>query len=272
MRLLMPKAVLFALICFGLAISAYGQIDPQISRKLRSDDAGDRMSAYRLLAGRSSRTADEDTALVTLLMREEAPNHGSPPSTPDPSDDDDGDYAQYVSALMGTVKEIADKNPETQDVWPALIHSFYSPQSPFGLWLATHSEKTAAYFLAAAEGSITDFRYPDQSDALIMLAEIFACEHDPATKHHLSDSELQLVDQTIRGNLHSSDFLMRLQAIVSIGIMGTAKDLDMLDLIAATDPYYDQENDRYTFRLMAQIAAKNLRRRLGGESAQKADK
>jgi hypothetical protein len=272
MRLLIPKVVLFALISYGLAISAYGQIEPEVSSKFRSDDAEDRMNAYRLLAARSSRTADEDTALVALLLREEAPNHGSPPGTPDPSSGDDGDYPRYLGALADTVAQIADKNPERTDVWSALVRSPYTPQSEFTRWLATHSDKTAPYFLAAAKGSVPGLPVADQSVALVVLAQIFDYERDPATKHHLGAPDLQAIDRTVRENLNSSDFLMRLQAIISIGIMGMTEDLDMLDLVAATDPYYDHENDRYTFRLMAHIAAEDLRRSLGGKSAQKADK
>ncbi len=101
--------------------------------------------------------------------------------------------------------------------------------------------------------------------ALIGLAKIASYERDPQTAHFLNQNEVQRLDQTIRDNLNSAEVLVRMQAIVAIGIIGNADDLALMDRIAADDPHYDAEHDLYPYRLSARVAAKNIRKRLDAQ-------
>jgi len=268
-KLLEFKTSLFALVFLGLAASAGGQIRPDVTAKLRSADWTDRQLGYQIIAAKKDRSEQENTALVSLLLREESPNHGSPPGQPA------GDYgeafAEYVGHLTDTVRQIADKEPQRSDVWPALLTSSYNTQSAFARWLASHSDKTAPYFLALANALRPG---PRSADALVILAQMINYERDPGTDHHLNPAEVQVLDRTIREKLRGptgserlsdEEELVRIQAITALGIMGTAADLDLLDGIVATDPYYDAEIGYYPFRVNARYAAKALRARLADQ-------
>jgi hypothetical protein len=56
-----------------------------------------------------------------------------------------------------------------------------------------------------------------------------------------------------------------MQALNAVGIIGSAEDLNMLESVAAADPYYDSENGFYPYRNMARLAAQSIRRRLAAQ-------
>ena len=203
---------------------------------------------------------------MALLLREETPAPGPPAAPHEPDADLDNDHnpdpglTQYMDSLVNTVTEIADKGPQRSDVWPGLLAAAsYNGNSVMMPLFARHADKTAPYFLAAARGSIPG---GGRADALIGLAKIVSYERDPATKHHLSSANVQLLDQTIRDMLSDANVLVKMQALTAVGIIGGVDDLNLLDKIASVDPYYDSEHDFYPYRVSARLAAENIRRRL----------
>jgi hypothetical protein len=259
----MPKTSFVVLFC-GLAVSAHGQLKPEIAAKLSSANWTDRRQAFRLIADEKTRSREENSALVDLLLREESLYRGF---SPDQADVGDGEaFTEYVGTIADALVAVADADPQTPGVWPALLTSPYNVRSKFALWLATHSDRAAPYFLAASNGGVPG---SNRADALVMLAHIINYERDPATQHHLGAAEVQALDRTIRGKLDDSNSEVRDRAITALGVMGSAEDLKWLDLTAASDPYYNSELNYYTFRLSARLAAENLRRRLAAEKGAK---
>jgi hypothetical protein len=267
----MLKAGSLLLTC-GLFFVASGQVRPDLAVRLQSTDWRERAAAYRYLADEKNRTADENSALVALLLSEKTPalRPATGPSAPDDSSENDHDpnpdFVQYMDSLVHTVMEVADREPKRSDVWPALLAvASFDGNSVMMPWFARHSDQVAPYFLAAAKNSFSGQR----GGALIGLAKIASYERDPMTIHHLGQSDVQLLDRTIRDNLDSADVVVRMQAIAAVGIMGNADDLNLLDRIAASDTYYDAANDLYPYRVSARVAAKNIRKRLASQRSPK---
>ncbi len=278
----MLKTVSLLAASFWLAVSSYGQLNPEVVAKLQSSDWRERQSGYQALTGRNDRSRDEGAALAALLLRELASTPDPPRVPPEVDQRPDNDHLidpareEYVGSLVATVVAVADKDPDVPGVWPALLAAAsYNGSSGMMPWLASHSDRTARYFLACVKGE-TPCRRP--SDALSGLAKIINYERDPSTQHHLSSSDVQTLDRTIRekldetagnGKPSEADQLMKQQAITAIGIMGGPDDLNLLDRIATTDSYYDSENHYYPFRSEAITAATVLRKRLATEQKAK---
>lgn len=248
------------LLILGLSLpGAQGQLQPDVTAKLQSAHWQEREVAYKSLAQEKTRSPDEDTALVALLLKENAFRRQPEGAHPDPDDIDDGEFVQYTSSLSGTVQEIAEKNPERPDVWPALLGSAYGAPSDLTKFFAAHADKTASFFLAAANGNLPG---PSMPDVLVALAQIVSYERDPAEHHHLSIADVQLIERTIRDRMYNPDIVTRMGAVDALGIIGNADDLKLLDEMAATDPTYDSDSKYYPLRVVARSAAEDLRRRL----------
>ncbi len=248
------------LLLFGILISqAHGQLRPDIAAKLRSENWMERAEAYNALTQQKGRSPEEDRALVALLLKENAFRQTPAGAHPDPDDIDDGPFVEYVSSLEGTVQEIAQRNPGRADVWPALLGSGYGAPSELTRFFAAHADKTAPYFLAAAEGKVSGANKPD---IFVALAQIMSYERDPATSHHLSTADVQFIERTIRQGLEDADIPARMGALAALGMIGNADDLKFLDQVAATDPTFDSEQKYYPIRISARAAADALRRRL----------
>jgi hypothetical protein len=180
-----------------LAASAYGQIKPDVAAKLRSAEWTERAEAYRLLTAQKNRSPEEETALVALLLREETPAPGPPPPPPKPDARLDNDHypaselAEYMDALVNTVMEIADREPQRSDVWPELLAvASYNGSSIMMPLFARHAEQTASYFLAAAKGSVHNLPEIYRAGALVGLAKIISYERDSPAKRSLTSAEL----------------------------------------------------------------------------------
>jgi hypothetical protein len=274
----MFKAVFLLPIFCGLAVSAYGQLSPDLIANLQSSDWKARQKGFRALVDEKALSHDEEAALAALLLRELAPMPDAPQVPPELDQRPDNDHLidpareQYIGSLVTTVMAIADKDPDVPGVWPALLGmASYDGHSGMMPWLASHSGRTAPYFLACAKGE-APCRRP--YNALVGLAKIINYERDPSTQHHLSSSDVQTLNRTIRekldetaakGKPREADELMRMQAIEALGVIGDDDDLKLLERIAATDPYYDSENHYYPYRFDAATAASVLRKRLAAQ-------
>jgi hypothetical protein len=89
---------------------------------------------------------------------------------------------------------IAEKQPQRNDVWAALLNSPYDPESVFARWLASHGDKTTTSVLASATSGDAGTR----ADALLVLAQISAYERKSAAAfRHLTPEALQLIERVI---------------------------------------------------------------------------
>jgi len=68
-KLVRFKALIFTLVFIGFAASTRGQIQPDVITKLQSDDWTDRQLAYKVIASKKERSAEENTALVLLCYK-----------------------------------------------------------------------------------------------------------------------------------------------------------------------------------------------------------
>jgi len=259
---MLRASLLFFILCF-IGVSAHGQTMAEISAQLRSNTWLDREKAFHVLANRPPVSrAEAEAAIVTLLQTENSPD-STPAIDPDVANrtDHDGplDYERYVSALLNSVMEIADREPQRSDVWRALLDTRgYGAPSKLSLWFAKHGDKTANYFLGAARSGAAGVSF--QETAITVLAEMIAFERSPATKHTLASSDVQLLEETIRSPQSSSTVGVRMEAIKALGEFGTVADLQMLDRIAATDSY--SEDGIYFYRIVARFAAQAIRTRI----------
>ncbi len=69
----MLKVSSLLLASLGFIFVAYGQVRPDVAAGLQSADWKERAIAYRALADVKNRTADENSALVALLVKETTP-------------------------------------------------------------------------------------------------------------------------------------------------------------------------------------------------------
>jgi hypothetical protein len=209
---------------------------------------------FVLIAGQKNRSPEQETALAALLLRDQRSGPRRP-SRGERSDDDhnpDPDLAGYKDSLVGTVMEIADREPQRSDVWPEL--------------LARASYNGSSVMMALFASSIQGV---GRVNALVGLAKIISYERDEAEKQISSSADLQILDRTIRERLSDSDVEVRMQALTAAGIMGSAGDLQMLDRVAATDPYHDSGIDLYPCRVAARATSQRLRRRLAAQASAK---
>jgi len=187
----------------------------------------------------------------------------SPPLEYNSDDDENGsepEYQEYTDQLGNAVMRIAEQQPDRVDVWPLLLAcGSYSGESSFTRWLATHADKTSDYFVAMANNRAATTR---AADALIMIAQIIACERDMKTLHRLGSSRVDELDKLVQENLSDSSALIRSQAMTALGIMGGPNDVHLLETIATTDNVYDSDHGFYPYRVNAASAAERLRQRL----------
>jgi hypothetical protein len=172
----MSKTLFILVIFSGLGISSYGQLSPDVTAKLQSTDWNVRQEGFQSLADRKDRSRDEDAAVAALLLRELAPVPNAPQTPPELDQRPDNDHLidpareEYMGSLVSTVMAIADKDPDVPGAWAALLGmASYDGHSVMMPWFASHSDRTAPYFLACVKGEATCRR---PYDALFGLAKI----------------------------------------------------------------------------------------------------
>ncbi len=246
-------------------MSAEGQTSRSLIAGLQNPNIEERIADAEALMADEARSPEADTALVSLLLRENILVRNAYLEGVGSSAKYGEDYSNYVAFLGDAVMRIADKNPQRTDVWPALLNSPYDPESRFAVWLGSHGDKSAPFLIAqATRGDLIS-----RTDALLVLAQIVAYEQTSEKQaRHLNADTVQVCDRLIRAGLNSLENIVRLQAVKALGIMGNRDDLEILARIATSDPVFSSgagpKGDElyYPIRVAALRTVENLRLRL----------
>jgi hypothetical protein len=252
----------------GVIASACAQVPPEIAGELNSVSWTERASAFQTLAQDVNRSPEVNAALVALLVKEDEIVRAAFLDGPGASEKYGEAYGEYVSLVGETVQKIADDQPETAGVWSALLRMPYNPDSMFGRWLASHGDKTANFLLSTAQ---RNDHYFQKWDALTVLAQIVSYENNSSTVHRLNQSDVRVIDATVRAGLDDTDDLVRYTAVMALAIMGTRDDVARLEKIAASDPQVITSGGlsgteiRFPIREAAKDAASRLKKRLAAQ-------
>jgi hypothetical protein len=215
------------------------QVPQEISAKLESSNWSVRDDAFDALVA-LPRSADVETALIRLLIREDRIQTARRKAAPGGEDEYGEAYGNYFSALSGAVTGIAEKDPARPDVWSALFGVPCMPR-----WPATFTEAIASCHLDVIRGKGS---IENRGQAMEALGQIAKIELDPKwsgtnseedtrpAKGHLNPQELAVIDRIIRQGLKDRDPEVRFLASFWVAETGTLKDLPVLQRMASTDP------------------------------------
>jgi len=264
----MKKLAFVAALVALIAAAAVAQTDPDIRSLLSSTDAEKRESAARDLAGHVPLQPDVKTALIDLLVKEHKVMVAQPAGF------EEG-YGEYVGWLTGEVMKIADAEPNRSDVWYALLGTIPGQgNSEYGKWLGTHGDKVLPYLLVYARDRRTDdLDLQNRADVLASLAQIVVYERRPDTAHHLAEADVQRAASVIREGIGDPEFVIRLNAVAALEIMGDPRDLPLVERIALTDAFvaHDGGNSgtetHFPLREFARGAAERMRAKLAAKGA-----
>ncbi len=241
----------------AVGIVACGLCCLQAQTSLASQSIEQRMQSAEKIYRAKTLSTQSKSALVALLSFEDQ-------VTREASYEGGTGYSEYVANLVDHVRQIAETDPEFPGIWPALLNAPYDPDSKFGLWLASHGDKTAAYFVHVAGGSDPG----EAANALLVLAHTIARERQPGVQRHLTDAALQPAESLIRDSVKSQETLVRMQAVKALSMIGNRSDLATLEAMAQNDSGVDVAGGRpgikgdYIFREYARQYAAKLRERL----------
>jgi HEAT repeat protein len=206
---------------------------PSLLSQLHSDNWQQRAAAVdKLIENRHARMPDEvKNALLDLLDRENALIE----STLRESNGVEGvsvkygeGYSEYYSTLAGAVDQSADYNDKR--TLGILVHSSYSPDSPFAAKLASQGEVVIPMLLDLANSDLAAYR----SKGLGVLGEILKVEKYRLSR--LPAETLEQVEQALIKGTGDEDVGVRMLAVRSLGLAGDKDTVQLLERIAQSDP------------------------------------
>jgi hypothetical protein len=212
------------------------QVPAEISANLESSDWSDRDAGFEALFA-LPRSAEVETALIRLLIREDPIQTARRKAAAGCEGDGNEGYGNYFSALSETVTGIAEKDPARPDVWTALFGFPCIPR-----WPATYTEAMASCLLDVIGGAEA---IESRGQAMERLGQITKGDLDPkytGIKYLLPEQgllhpkELAVIDRSITKGLKDRDPEVRFWASFHVAELGTLKDLPVLQKMARTDP------------------------------------
>jgi hypothetical protein len=220
--------------------SQKGPDQAELLQKLRSQNISERSDAYEKLRGDSPENLSPavKAAFIDLLDRENRETMSG--ST---INDEDEGYVEYVSDLIGNVKELVDwTNPRQVCV---LVSSAYPPQAE----IASHPTNGMSCLIQKAESKHASSR----GEAVAMLVQVLAHR-----SNGLDSAMTQTVRQIILGALHDPEATVRIYAVKALGRFGGSDMIPPLMQVAATDP---DPSEHYAIRKWSTEAMTAIQKR-----------
>ena len=241
----------------------FAQVDHGRATGLQSPIWEERAAAAGKLITEGHSSAQSDTALVGLLTRENQVVREAFVSGEGASAKYGEEYSEYVAKLADYVQQIADREPQLEGIWSALLNAPYDPESKFADWLSARGKEATPFLLAASRSSEPGSR----GDSLLVLAKILVYSRGFPSREITPKANQEILD-AIHNGLSDRAAVCRLQAVKAVGLAGTQEDIDALQRIAAADPEVTRgpsgapEHNGFPVRDAARNAIELIRSRL----------
>jgi hypothetical protein len=205
----------------------------ELLARLSSHDAGERAQAYEQLRSvpGALNSAKVRAALLDLLDRENRTTASDIGSAGESTDVGEG-YAEYVSALLGSVDSIADWKDAHQLC--ILAHAPYNPDSAFAAKLASAGQPIVPCLMQMAASDLSVYRY----QAVPVLIQLHARVPGlaPATVGNIAEIATHA--------LHDPDEMVRIGTVQAMDSFGTEDMIPALKEVADSDPSYAKSEDK----------------------------